>query len=125
MLEKDPVELAYEGIISRYGLYASQTDACIKKLSNCNIAERNHVIDAIVSDYKNECEYYLKHLNSMSTLEVEAFVWFIVMKLDLVRGLLPGAQAAPIPELNELLENFENAMWKKIDPYLFSENKPK
>jgi hypothetical protein len=39
------------------------------------------------------------------------------MKLDLVRGLLPGAQAAPIPELNEILEVYENEMWKKIDPY--------
>lgn len=61
----------------------------------------------------------------MTTNEIEAFVWFIVMKLDLVRGLLPGAQAAPIPELNAILEVYENEMWKKIDPYLFSENKPK
>jgi hypothetical protein len=121
MSDKDPVELAYESMISKFGLYETKTAGFITKLSDCNSIERKHVIDALVFDYKAECNYYLVHLNSMTTLEVEAFVWFVVMKLDLIRGLIPGAQAAPTPELNELLEDFENEMWQKINSLLLSE----
>jgi len=124
-MDKDPIELGYESMKSRFGMYNSETDACIQKLTRCEPDDRNNCIAELAAAYKLECDFYLKHLDSMTTNEIEAFVWFIVMKLDLVRGLLPGAQAAPIPELNAILEVYENEMWKKIDPYLFSENKPK
>lgn len=125
MSDKDPVELAYESMISKCGLYESKSTGFISKLSHCDARERKDLIDALVLDYKAECNYYLVHLNSMTVLEVEAFVWFVVMKLDLIRGLIPGAQAAPTPELNELLEDFEDEMWKKVNPILFPENKSK
>jgi hypothetical protein len=124
-MDDDPIELAFESMKSKFGICPSETDDYLQKLKDCKPNERSRIINDLAAAYKLECDFYLKHIGSMTTNEIEAFVWFIVMKLDLVRGLLPGAQAAPIPELNAILELYENEMWKKIDPYLFSENKPK
>jgi hypothetical protein len=119
-MDDDPIELAFESMKSKFGICPSGTDDYLQKLKDCKPNERSKIINDLAAAYKIECDFYLQHIDSMTTIEIEAFVWFIVMKLDLSRGLLPGAQGAAIPELNDILEEYENEMWRKIDPYLFS-----
>lgn len=111
------IDQGYQSMISRFGLYDSQINACIKIIADADENERESAIRNLTEEYKKECDYYLNFLPRMKEEEIEAFIWNVVMKLDLIRGLLPGSQGAALPELNEQLENYENQMWKKINRY--------
>ncbi len=53
----------------------------------------------------------------MNLNEIEAFIWFIVMRLDIIRGLFPGLKNDDPFNLNIHLEDFENQMWNTIYKY--------
>jgi hypothetical protein len=53
----------------------------------------------------------------MNQFEIEAFIWNIVMRLDIIRGIFPGLQNEDPFGLNLQLESFENEMWVKINQY--------
>jgi hypothetical protein len=53
----------------------------------------------------------------MNQFEIEAFIWNIVMRLDIIRGIFPGLHNEDPFGLNLQLESFENEMWVKINQY--------
>ena len=72
---------------------------------------------ALAVHYQKECEFYLNQIEQMNQFEIEAFIWNIVMRLDIIRGIFPGLQNEDPFGLNIQLESFENEMWVKINQY--------
>ena len=72
---------------------------------------------ALAVHYRKECEFYLNRIEQMNQFEIEAFIWNIVMRLDIIRGIFPGLHNEDPFGLNLQLESFENEMWVKINQY--------
>ena len=74
-------------------------------------------VNELAIHYQKECMFYLNRIDQMSELEIEAFIWNIVMRLDIIRGIFLGMPSADPLGLNYKLESFENEMWIKINQY--------
>jgi hypothetical protein len=111
------VEEGYESLILRFGKYLPETEFLIHNLlEKKELADEQDVFD-LINQYKSECIYYLSKISEMNVNEIEAFIWFIVMRLDIIRGLFPGLNNDDPFKLNIHLEDFENQMWNTINKY--------
>jgi hypothetical protein len=111
------VEEGYESLILRFGKYFPETESVIHNLLKKKELANEQDVLILINQYKNECSYYLSKISEMNVYEIEAFIWFIVMRLDIIRGLFPGLNNDDPFNLNIQLEHFENQMWNTINQY--------
>lgn len=121
---KSHAELVDEGFLSliqRFGKYLPDTEEILEDLlikmneGENSLNEEDIVI--LVNHYSNKCTFYLNHIEEMSEYEIEAFIWHIVMRLDIIRGIFPGLNNGDPLNINSKLEVFENQMWNTINQY--------
>lgn len=111
------VEEGYKSLIVRFGKYHPETEFVIHNLlEKKELADEQDVLE-LINQYKGECSYYLSNISEMNANEIEAFIWFIVMRLDILRGLFPGLKNDDPFNLNFHLEDFEIQMWNTISKY--------
>jgi hypothetical protein len=123
-MKKTYVELVDEGfesLLNRFGKFQPDTEKLIGDLL-FKLKEKNEEVLklealALAVHYQKECEFYLNQIEQMNQFEIEAFIWNIVMRLDIIRGIFPGLQNEDPFGLNIQLESFENEMWVKINQY--------
>ena len=111
------IENGFDTMIEKTGLYKSSLDECISKISAAENQDKNELFVELAEAYKNECEYYLKFIHELTNNEIEAFIWMVVMQLDLYRGLLPGFKTEESEYLNNYLEPYEYKLWQKINDH--------
>ena len=117
----DLVDEGFESLLNRFGKFQPDTEKLIGDLL-FKLKEKNEEVLklealALAVHYQKECEFYLKQIEQMNQFEIEAFIWNIVMRLDIIRGIFPGLQNEDPFGLNLQLESFENEMWVKINQY--------
>ncbi len=123
-MKKTYVELVDEGfesLLNRFGKFQPDTEKLIGELL-FKLKEKNEEVLklealALAVHYQKECEFYLNRIEQMNQFEIEAFIWNIVMRLDIIRGIFPGLHNEDPFGLNLQLESFENEMWVKINQY--------
>jgi hypothetical protein len=117
----DLVEEGYQSLLSRFGKYEPDTEAVIDvfmlKIGSSQKNIQDEDVDCLVNQYMSECNFYISKISQMTEYEIEAFIWHIVMRLDIIRGLFPGLKNNDPLQINERLENFENKTWKIINKY--------
>ena len=117
----DLVDEGFESLLNRFGKFQPDTEKLIGDLL-FKLKEKNEEVLklealALAVHYQKECEFYLNQIEQMNQFEIEAFIWNIVMRLDIIRGIFPGLQNEDPFGLNLQLESFENEMWVKINQY--------
>ena len=117
----DLVDEGFESLLNRFGKFQPDTEKLIGDLL-FKLKEKNEEVLklealALAVHYQKECEFYLNQIEQMNQFEIEAFIWNIVMRLDIIRGIFPGLQNEDPFGLNIQLESFENEMWVKINQY--------
>ena len=117
----DLVDEGFESLLNRFGKFQPDTEKLIGDLL-FKMKEKNEEVLklealALAVHYQKECEIYLNQIEQMNQFEIEAFIWNIVMRLDIIRGIFPGLQNEDPFGLNIQLESFENEMWVKINQY--------
>jgi hypothetical protein len=117
----DLVDEGFVSLLNRFGKFQPDTEKLIGDLL-FKLKEKNEEVLklealALAVHYQKECEFYLNQIEQMNQFEIEAFIWNIVMRLDIIRGIFPGLQNEDPFGLNLQLESFENEMWVKINQY--------
>jgi hypothetical protein len=117
----DLINKGHESLLTRFGKFQPDTEKLIEKLLY-NIKEKNEEdvsmeVNELAIHYQKECMFYLNRIDQMNEFEIEAFIWNIVMRLDIIRGIFPGMHSNDPLGLNYKLESFENEMWIKINQY--------
>ena len=117
----DLVDEGFESLLNRFGKFQPDTEKLIGELL-FKLKEKNEEVLklealALAVHYQKECEFYLNRIEQMNQFEIEAFIWNIVMRLDIIRGIFPGLHNEDPFGLNLQLESFENEMWVKINQY--------
>ena len=117
----DLINKGHESLLTRFGKFQPDTEKLIEKLLY-NIKEKNEEdvsmeVNELAIHYQKECMFYLNRIEQMNEFEIEAFIWNIVMRLDIIRGIFPGMHSKDPLGLNYKLESFENEMWIKINQY--------
>ena len=117
----DLVDEGFESLLNRFGKFQPDTEKLIGELL-FNLKEKNEEVLklealALALHYQKECTFYLNRIEQMNQFEIEAFIWNIVMRLDIIRGIFTGLQNEDPFGLNLQLESFENEMWVKINQY--------
>lgn len=117
----DSVDDGYKSLITRFGKYDPTTEITIErfmiKLNNSTTFIDENDIAELIEQYSNECSFYLDRIEEMFQNEIEAFIWYIVMRLDILRGIFPGLNNGDPFNINSKLDKFENQMWKIINQY--------
>ena len=117
----DLVDEGFESLLTRFGKFQPDTEKLIGellfKLKEKTEEDIKLEASALAVHYQNECTFYLNRIEQMNQFEIEAFIWNIVMRLDIIRGIFPGLQNEDPFGLNLQLESFENEMWVKINQY--------
>lgn len=115
------IDSGYNSLIERFGIYYPEMETILfEVLAKTNIDQNllnEDNIEKLVCHYKLECSHYIKHINEMSVYEIEAFIWYIVMRLDIIRGLFPGLKNGDPLNINSRLDAFETQMWEIINKY--------
>jgi len=115
------INKGHESLLTRFGKFQPDTEKLIEKLLY-KIKEKNEEevsleVNELAIHYQKECMFYLNRIEQMNEFEIEAFIWNIVMRLDIIRGIFLGMNSADPLGLNDKLESFENEMWIKINQY--------
>jgi hypothetical protein len=115
------INKGHESLLTRFGKFQPDTEKLIEKLLY-KIKEKNEEevsleVNELAIHYQKECMFYLNRIEQMNEFEIEAFIWNIVMRLDITRGIFLGMNSADPLGLNDKLESFENEMWIKINQY--------
>ena len=117
----DIVDEGFESLLIRFGKFQPDTEKLIGellfKLKQKTQEEIKLEAYALAVNYQKECTFYLNRIEQMNQFEIEAFIWNIVMRLDIMRGIFPGLQNEDPFGLNLQLESFENEIWGKINQY--------
>lgn len=109
------MEAAFRRISQKAGRYESPVAELLEDLPAKEGVTRHAAVARLAKEHIRECEHYRQHLHSFSADELDAFVWMVVMQLDLVRQLVPGFVNCGIPELNEMLEEYEGSLMREIE----------
>jgi hypothetical protein len=117
----DIIDGGFESLLIRFGKFQPDTEKLIGellfKLKQKTQEEIKLEAYALAVHYQKECKFYLNRIEQMNQLEIEAFIWNILMRLDIIRGIFPGLQNEDPFGLNLQLESFENEIWVKINQY--------
>ena len=117
----DSVDDGYKSLITRFGKYDPTTEITIErfmiKFNNSTTFIDENDIAELIEQYSKECIFYLNRIEGMFQNEIEAFIWYIVMRLDILRGIFPGLNNGDPLNINSKLDKFENQMWKIINQH--------